>query len=284
MTDYLFQKKGLTVLFKDKSMEVPVGSTYHWDFGDLSDPSSENNPSHTYVSEGIYSVKLTITKPDTTEFGSITKSVVVSGLVSTTLSKSIYDLIDSRIPAELGLSMPLSKKVEFIEKWQLYLQPLVNHDIPVEEYSNELYYEALENQLIMELAAYDFLSLSISNLAWNISNIISESSKQSSGDNINPEETSKVKKIVTGPSEVEFFDTNLNSESLYNMYKILMNSMQPGGVIDTIKKNLCMLSNRIQIYLPICQLLPKPGFAPEVANIREPGLLGGPNPTFPLNS
>lgn len=279
MTNYLFTKKGLTVLFKDKSTEVPVGSTYHWDFGDLSDPSSDNNPTHVYTVEGIYDVKLTITKPDATIFGEVTKTIVVSGLVSTTLSKSIYELIDSRIPAELRLSISDDSKREFIEKWQLYIQPLVNHTIPIEEYSNELHYEALENQLIMELAAYDFLNLNVTNLIWNISNTINEGSKIGGV----PDETSKVKKIVTGPSEVEFFDNNLNSDSLYNLYKVLMNAMQPGGSVDNIKRNLCMLALRLDIYLPICQLTGKVVFAPEVTVTREPGLLGGPNPTFPIN-
>ena len=279
MTNYLFQKKGLTVLFKDKSTEVPDGSTYHWDFGDLTDPSSVKDPVHVYTEPGIYDVVLTITKPDTTAFGSISKTILASDLVSTTLSKSIYELIDSRIPQELRLTIPLDSKVEFIEKWQLYIQPLVNHTIPIEEYSNELHYEALENQLIMELAAYDFLNLNVTNLVWNISNTINEGSKIGGV----PDETSKVKKIVTGPSEVEFFDNNLNSDSLYNLYKVLMNAMQPGGSVDNIKRNLCMLALRLDIYLPICQLTGKVVFAPEVTVTREPGLLGGPNPTFPIN-
>ena len=282
MTNYLFQKKGLTVLFKDKSTEVPDGSTYHWDFGDLTDPSSVKDPVHVYTEPGIYSVVLTITKPDTTVFGTTQKIILASDLVSTTLSKSIYELIDSRIPQELRLTIPLDSKVEFIEKWQLYIQPLVNHDIPLEEYSNELYYEALENQLIMELAAYDYLSLSISNLTWHLSTIINDSVKPKSTGTENTDETSKVKKIVTGPSEVEFFDTNMNSDSMYNMYKILMNSMQPGGAVDVIKKNLCMLASRLEIYLPICQNISNPVYAPEVANIRDAGLLGGPNPIYPV--
>jgi len=46
----------LTVEFKNLSVNASV---YRWDFGDGSAVSHEKNPTHNYISEGIYDVKLT---------------------------------------------------------------------------------------------------------------------------------------------------------------------------------------------------------------------------------
>jgi YVTN family beta-propeller protein len=47
----------LTVVFTDNSTGSPT--SWHWDFGDGSD-STEQNPTHTYIEEGIYTVNLTV--------------------------------------------------------------------------------------------------------------------------------------------------------------------------------------------------------------------------------
>lgn len=46
----------LTVAFTDESYRFPT--SWLWDFGDGSAPSSEHNPSHVYASAGIYDVRL----------------------------------------------------------------------------------------------------------------------------------------------------------------------------------------------------------------------------------
>ena len=51
----------LTVDFEDLSTEDPT--SWAWDFGD-GEASSDQNPSHTYQTEGIYSVSLTATNAD----------------------------------------------------------------------------------------------------------------------------------------------------------------------------------------------------------------------------
>ncbi len=51
----------LTVNFADESLG-PI-SSWEWDFGDDSQPSYEQNPTHTYQDPGIYTVSLTVTDP-----------------------------------------------------------------------------------------------------------------------------------------------------------------------------------------------------------------------------
>lgn len=262
---YTFTKNGLQVTFRDISREVPVGSTYHWDFGDSNVADGNLNPVHLYVLPGFYLVILTIDKGGPTELSY--KAVVgLTETASTTLSDSIYNLIDYILPSEFisPEGYEYNKRL-YIEKWQLYLQPLVIHEVPEEQYNNELYYEALENQLIMELAMYDWVNTSVLSLLGSLSK--TSNSGSNDGD---------VKHIVTGPSEVEFFG---NTEIAY---KTLVSAIKKDGIIDVIRKNLCMLSQRLMIYLPICNMVNSGPYVPEVANKREPGLLGGPNPTYPI--
>ena len=197
------------------------------------------------------------------------------------LPGSIYELIDTYIPEDIFGKLTLKEKQQFIEKWQLYIQPLVNHEVPIEEFNNELYYEALENQLIMELAAYDYMVVQISLMVGATAESVKESNSSSTSESESSESSrgsGEVKRIQTGPTEVEFFnDTDSESKTSSNVIK----AMQPGGVIDILKQNLCMLAERLSIYLPICRTVKKV-VVPKVVNHRRPGPLDGPDPGFPV--
>ena len=52
-----------------------------------------------------------------------------------------------------------------------------------------------------------------------------------------------------------------------------------GGI--SVKQNLCMLAERLSIYLPICRTVKKV-VVPKVVNHRRPGPLDGPDPGFPV--
>ena len=270
---FLFTRVGLEVTFRDISREVPVGSTYHWDFGDSNVAEGEKNPVNTFDLPGFYLVTLTVTAPPLSEGGDpiIRTNSQVVGLnttASTVLPDTIYNLIDYLVPVEFmdSVNFTLLKR-SYIEKWQLYIQPLVNHDIPIEEFNNELMYEALENQLIMELAVFSWVSDKVLSFIGSISSNSNTSSQNDGGE---------IKHIITGPSEVEFFSDNDIK------YKTLVAATKKDGVIEIIKQNLCMLSQRLDIYLPICSMVRPGNIVPEVSNRRSPGRLGGPNPTYPL--
>lgn len=255
--------------------DSPVGTTYLWDFGDGSPTSTEHSPTHDYTEVGFYKVKLSVTHDiDTVTEG---KTVAISE-AKTALPGSIYQLIDRYLPTGIVAVMPFKQKELYIHKWQLYLQPLVNHEVPIEEYSNELFYEALENQLIMELAVYDFMVVTLTNLLQAKTQTETENSSSSQpGPNTQP--NGNIKKISTGPTEVEFYDT---SESSSNTMSSAIKAVQPGGILDVMRKNICMLAERLSIFLPICQK----GYAnvvPEVTNKGWHRPLKGPNPTYPLD-
>lgn len=281
--DFLSTVVGLNARFRAYSDQLPDNFDVEWSFGDEATESHHGivTASHKYENPGEYVVKATIT--DTDGGISVSKSHVisVSDKVNTQLSGSIYDLIDTYIPEDIFGKLTLKEKQQYIEKWQLYIQPLVDHDIPIEEFSNEGYYEALENQLIMELAAYDFMVVQISLMVGASAETVKENNSTSSSETETSESSrasGEVKKIQTGPTEVEFFnETDSESKTSSNIIK----AMQPGGIIDILKQNLCMLAERLSIYLPICRNI-KTVVPPRVVNRRVPGPLDGPDPTFPI--
>lgn len=284
--DFLSTVVGLNARFRAFADELPHDFTVTWVFGDGKTESHVGvvTASHLYENPGDYVVKVTITNNYGGENLSKTNVIGVSDQVNTQLPGSIYELIDTYIPEDIFGKVSLKEKQQFIEKWQLYIQPLVNHEIPIEEFNNELYYEALENQLIMELAAYDYMVVQISLMVGATAESVKDSNSTSSSESESSESSEssrgsgEVKRIQTGPTEVEFFnDTDSESKTSSNVIK----AMQPGGVIDILKQNLCMLAERLSIYLPICRTVKKV-VVPKVVNHRRPGPLDGPDPGFPV--
>lgn len=283
--DFLSTVVGLNARFRAFADELPHDFTVTWVFGDGKTESHVGvvTASHLYENPGDYVVKVTITNNYGGENLSKTNVIGVSDQVNTQLPGSIYELIDTYIPEDIFGKVSIKEKQQFIEKWQLYIQPLVNHEIPIEEFNNELYYEALENQLIMELAAYDYMVVQISLMVGATAESVKDSNSTSSSESESESSESsrgsgEVKRIQTGPTEVEFFnDTDSESKTSSNVIK----AMQPGGVIDILKQNLCMLAERLSIYLPICRTVKKV-VVPKVVNHRRPGPLDGPDPGFPV--
>lgn len=293
---FVYVAKGLEVSFKVVS-KVPANATIGWDFGVDGGTSSEKNPTYTYDSPGYYTATLTVTVPATEgeepEVYIAEQTLLVSDAdIKTHLSDSIYNLIDLYVPANLvSDGMTLQQKTTFIQKWQLYLGPLVNHEIAVEDYTDELQYEGLENQLVMELAVWDFLNGLITNLLTGTGQYIdsmtyqsqsqSEETESEEGSGDEEAKTGRVKRIQTGPTEVEYFDEL--SDSLSTLYKAYSQALQPGGIMDILRQNLCNLASRLEIFLPFCNNSYKPVKVPRVVNRRHPIGVDGPNPPTLLN-
>lgn len=275
VVDFNYATVGLKVTFENLSTRVPSDYTYHWDFGDNTQ-STLNNPTHEFDKPGFYKVILVVKDPASNTVGSSEQRVPVTDKAKTHLSGSIYQLIDTYIPENIFGVVTTSTKRQFIEKWQLYLQPLVNHCIPLQEYNNEMYYEALENQLIMELAAYDFMSVQVANMVKAQAQSILENNTTSSsgGSESSDGYQGDVKKIQTGPTQVEYFNPNEDESDLASN---IIKALGPGGLLDMMKENLCMLAGRLDIYLPICER-PTRVVVPKAVNKRIKGPLSGPDP------
>lgn len=274
---FVYVTKGLQVSFRIIS-KVPAGVVTSWDFGDSKESSSnDRSPSYTYETAGFYTVTLKVTSKEETIEQSQLVMVSEDENITTHLSDSIYILIDSYIPKELG-TMTMDQKVAYITKWQLYIGPLVNHEITPDKYQDELAYEGLENQLVIELAAWEYLNVQVTALLAKTNDFFSNFQKQSN--NTSEEDTddgnTRIKRITTGPTEVEYFDKY--SDSIASWWKYYIQALQPGGIIDELRINLCTLAQRLDIYLPFCDKI-HTSIVPRVVNHRKAGPLGGPNPT-----
>jgi len=87
--DFSFTTTDLTATFTDTSTDSDgTISAWNWDFDDYN-ISTEQNPSHTYSSEGTYSVKLTVTDDDGATH-SISKDVTVGSGGGITLTATGY--------------------------------------------------------------------------------------------------------------------------------------------------------------------------------------------------
>lgn len=274
--------KGLVASFLITG-KVPPTIPVEWDFGDSNTAYNVRTVEHTYEKPGFYHVTVSYDDPVSKEKVSYSKTIIVNNLTRTSLTGSIYELIDYYLPKELSIEMSLDEKQVYITKWQLYLGPLVNHCIPLEQFTNELYYEGLENQLVMELAVWDHLNTKLWDLLAKAGAYLSNVTEVKRDGDQDPADSSRgdrIKQITTGPTEVQFYDTL--SESIANLYSTYYKALQPGGIIDELKKNLCMLAERVEVWLPMCQRVKKV-ITPKVVNHRNPGLLDGPNPSFPVN-
>lgn len=256
--------------------KVPAITPVSWDFGDSNTAYNVQVVEHIYEKPGFYQV--TASYIDNGETHTYSRILIINDLVETSLDASIYDLINYYLPSEISVDMSLEEKQVYIHKWQLYIGPLVNHPIPPSEYTNELYYDGLENQLVMELAVWDHLNTKLWDLLARSGKYLSNVTDLN-GDGEGGSRGDRIKAITTGPSEVQFYDKL--SESIANLYSTYYKALQPGGIIDELKKNLCMLAERLNIWLPICQRV-KQVVPPKVVNRRNPGPLGGPNPSMPV--
>ena len=202
--DFLSTVVGLNARFRAFADELPHDFTVTWVFGDGKTESHVGvvTASHLYENPGDYVVKVTITNNYGGENLSKTNVIGVSDQVNTQLPGSIYELIDTYIPEDIFGKVSLKEKQQFIEKWQLYIQPLVNHEIPIEEFNNELYYEALENQLIMELAAYDYMVVQISLMVGATAESVKDSNSTSSSESESSESSRGSGEVKIGRAHV----------------------------------------------------------------------------------
>lgn len=279
--DFVYTTSGLEASFRVIS-KVPVKAILDWDFGDDKGEvfNGKRHESYSYEESGFYTVTLTVS--DSSGLNeTIQKTIVICDYAHTTLPDSIYNLIDNYLPKEIAEELTQEEKALFIQKWQLYIGPLVTHLIPPDKYKDELWYEALENQLIMELAVFDYLQVQLLKLLTNTGESLSEITKPGGNDSEDGgARGDRVKQITTGPTEVQFYDSV--SDSISSLWKTFSNAMQPGGVIDELWKNICTLAERLEIFLPFCRQ-PYSPVVPRVVDRRIVTQLAGPNPTAPLN-
>ena len=237
-----YSKIGLTVNFTNTSLNNP--STYEWDFGD-GNKSIEKNPSHTYSEVGFFTVNLFVSNSDGESSISIT---IGASDIDDMLNASILELVDHYIPTALIVEMSGTEKISLIQKWQLYLQPLVviPYEVLPEDTHNEFKWPGLTNALIAQLVALD-ITIQAAN------QFVASSMSTGGGSTSSQTSTGKqqIKSIETGPAKTEWYEDK-TAENVKSMADAVSSATRAGGGIDLMKESICMLAKRLSIYLPMC--------------------------------
>jgi PKD repeat protein len=236
-------KTGLQVEFIDYSDSVPT--SWAWDFGDGSTDTVQN-PTHIYATDGFYTVTFQATNGDGSHEIILTVSVG-SGTITNPLDQRIWFLVDAYIPSSLQAELTANEKNSLISKWQRYLFPiiLVETEIPEEQIHNELLYPPLVNQLVAELVAYDLIIQGANQFLSSMSN------EGSSGSSSTTTSGQQKKKIETGPTVVEWYQDK-TAEDIGEIGAAYASAVKTGGALDMIKNQICQLSKRLRVYLPMC--------------------------------
>lgn len=156
---------------------------------------------------------------------------------------TIKSWLEVEVPPELTLSENyINQKTQY---WLMTLAPLANPAISLEDTLDESKWPPLVKALIAKLIIYEALLLA--SRGSYIAFINSSSTTETTGESISTGEKGGVKKITTGPSEVEWFD---GSDTLSKMFKTTSNSVD--SPFTLLMKDVCLLARRLKISLYIC--------------------------------
>lgn len=155
------------------------------------------------------------------------------------LGLTIYQLVASNLPA--GFSVTNNYIEERLKYWQLLLQDAA--DISSDDVYDLDKWAALKDGdkwliLLSYCVVYDVYVRILSGNFLSMGS--SEESENSGGGN--------VKKIVTGPTEVEYYDS---STSLAALLKVITG---PNGLFDQFLALACAFAQQLGVFLPFCSL------------------------------
>jgi len=245
-----YSKVGRTIALNNLSYDDPT--SFEWDFGDGTPVSADKNPTHTYEFEGFYTITLTATNSS----GTSEPLIVVLGVgdMSDTLNSTIPQLINHYTPIGLIGQLDNGFKINRINHWQSYLQPLVSipYEVLPPDIHNEFKWPGLVNTLIAQLVAYDVLLLSLNKFFINNGETTTVVTGTGTDSVIIARQ---IKSIETGPARTEWYEGK-TEESTAEDFKNISDSysklMANGGAFQQITIGVCQLASRMLIYLPMC--------------------------------
>lgn len=252
-----YSKDGRSITFNNLSYNSPT--SFQWGFGDGTE-STEKNPAHTYAEDGFYKVTLTATNADGTS-EVLETTLGISESVDTN-NAPLMEAIDLYIPPDLQSTAGAKQKMEFINHWQTYLQPLVEkpYTVDVADTHNEFKWPNLANNLISKLAAHSILLANLSKFLVKTG----EESTNSSGSSTSTAEA-QIKSIETGPAKTEWYQaatsSSEESKNVANAYNVVM---AQGGAFSQLQDDICQLASRIGIFLPMCKNSAKISIPPRI--------------------
>lgn len=140
------------------------------------------------------------------------------------------DLVTNETPP--GLVIPLSYITAKAMEWRLFLQKALSPVIADADVQDEGAWPFLANVLIAKLVVFDYILKSMKSL-------LASSTLDDAGNAAN------IKKIETGPTNVEYLDPFIALAKFFAANKY-------GSPLENLATDLCTLARRLRVYLPIC--------------------------------
>lgn len=240
--NFTFIPTGLSVAITDTSINTPT--SWAWDFGD-GQTSTIQNPTVTYATAGIFTIKLVTTNL----YGTSTKKRTIVVALTPVLPISLSEFINCKLPSNLVIDDEC--KDAYIAQWQLFIRPLVSPTIAEAETFNESYYPPLYNALIASLVAYSIVR---DEAAKGFTALVTGSNSSSGGGSSSSTSQGGLKTVKTGPSEVSFYDAGSTATNFFKSNSGL--AYNAGGPLGTLLTEACTLAGRLRINIPgICPLI-----------------------------
>lgn len=232
---------GLSVTFTDSSLNVPT--SWAWTFGDAG-TSILQNPSHTYATPGTYTIKLVATNGSGASSKTLLLDVTTEGVILT-----IPEMVLIKLPGALAVDPNTLNNYITIE--QDFIAPLLNTPLDAIDFYKENKWPLLGNVLVAELVAYKITTDQINQLILALAQTSSSASTTTA--------QAGIKRIVTGPSEAEWFN---NAELVAAFLKT---SFAGGSIFSTLAlASICSLAARLRISHPLCKRVIKLTTLPQI--------------------
>lgn len=265
-----YTRDQLLLTFVNLTTDQTPDAVYNWNFGD-GISSIEENPTHQYLTHGIFTVTLTVLEPGETPV-SYGQNIHLDIIANNNVFFNIAKIVDLYLPPGLEPELVVLDRRDFqIIKWQNYLQPLVEQPtivLPQNTYEAS-YWPPLVNALIAKLVVLDVLEMNATDFL--LKNLNGEGIGTGSSSSTTTSDGG-IKSIETGPTKIERYenkDSSSNSERNYNLSRSIQGMMREGGLFDQMRRGICQDADRVRLYLPMCG--PLPGITTGMYVAREPG-------------
>ncbi len=165
----------------------------------------------------------------------------------------LTQLLNQYVPQELDSTAYNFDIGVAIKKWQLFLQPLVNREIPNNKVHNQSYFTALENFLIGQLVARELIINGYNQYLASLNHHVQEKVK-------NDGNAQELKSVETGPAKAEW----------YSSAEIWKDILRDGGPLHLLTNATCELAHRLRIILHFCGQPAQKIFYPRVYKVPKP--------------
>jgi hypothetical protein len=215
------------LLYLDPSSPVTISGTINIITGKVTFTFNTSNTDNT----GIYEYIIEETKLNTSKVLLTRGNIIIKEYVPFSLS------VEAFLATELPIDITLNDNfvTQKIIYWRTFLMSAFN----ISTIYNDSVWSPMQNALIAKLVAYEVLTLAAKgSLLSVLGGTYNTTTSSSEGG---------VKRIVTGPAEVEFFPAGDTIQQIFKQ------DTAGNSVLDSLVKDICGLASFLKVKVPMCK-------------------------------